>query len=430
MESEKTKNFILIGDHKHFIRCRFCNSEKMQVVIDLGNVPLAGGFFKKGNSQKLAKEKLYPLQICFCPNCFLLQINNVVNADILFENYFYFSSSIKTLVDHFETNVQELTKILPNTKKRLIVEIGCNDGSFIKSLVHNGYKALGVDPAQNITQPLIKQGLPIINDYFSEKLAKKIVNQYGHADAIYSFHTLAHIEDMNDVIKGVKVLLKRSGFLAFEVHYLGDLIREVQYDMMYHEHQYYYSLIALKNFFAMQDMEIFDVKPNPIRGGSMMYFVQNKQFGKRKISKNLINLVLKEKKQGLDKAKTFTAFFNYINNTKRKLLKLINEVKAKKQTIVGYGASGRGTILMNYCNLTKQLLDYVIDDAPAKHGAYTPGTHHEIYSSAALNSSNRPDYVVLFAWPFIEEIKKRHSKYLEKGGKFIVPLPRVKIIGN
>jgi SAM-dependent methyltransferase len=321
-----------------------------------------------------------------------------------------------------------LTTILPDAKKRFIVEIGCNDGSFIQSLLKHGYKTLGIDPAQNITQPLVKQGLPIINDYFSERLAKKIVKKYGHADAVYSFHTLAHIEDMNDVIRGVKTLLKRRGFLTFEVHYLGDLIRGTQYDMMYHEHQFYYSLMALKNFFAMHDMEIFDVKPVPIRGGSMMYFVQNKQFGKRKISKNIDVLLTKEKKQGLDKVKTYTAFFRYIYNTKRKLLKLLNEIKAKKQTIAGYGASGRGTTLMNYCNLTKHLIDYVIDDATAKHGAYTPGTHHEIYSSAVLNSSNRPDYVVLFAWPFIEEIKKRHVRYLEKCGKFIVPLPKVRIV--
>lgn len=417
------------GEHKYFLNCRFCFSANVEAVINLGFMPLAGRFFKKGTTkEELEKEKFYPLILHFCKDCYLLQVNSSIEPNILFKNYFYFSSSIKTLVDHFENIASDLTKVFNDPSKRFIAEIGCNDGSFIKSLTNKGFRSLGVDPATNVVKPAIKNGIPIINAYFTEKLAKEIAKKYDLADAIFGFHSLAHIEDMHDVIKGVKALLKKDGFLALEVHYLGDLVREVQYDMIYHEHQFYYSLLALKNFFTMHDMEIFNVKPVPIRGGSMMFFVQNKSDGKRKISLNVNKLLGKERQLALDKIATFKKFSKYIQKTRNDLLKLITKLKSKRKTIAGYGASGRGTILLNYCNLTEDLLNYVVDDAPVKHGAFTPGTHHKIYSSDVLNTDNRPDYMILFAWPFIEEIKKKHTRYLEKGGKFIVPLPKVRII--
>lgn len=426
---EKQMIYKFIGEYKYFPSCRFCASNNVEPVINLGYVPLAGGFFKKETAQEnFEKEKLYPLILHFCKDCYLLQVNCSISPDILFKNYFYFSSSIKTLVKHFETNVLELTTRMPDAKKRFIVEIGSNDGSFIESLLKNGYKALGVDPAENITKPLIQKGLPVINDYFSEKLAKKIVKKYGKADAIYSFHALAHIENMHDVAKGIKALLKQDGFLAFEVHYLGDLIQAIQYDMIYHEHQFYYSLLALQHFLAVYEMEIYDVKAVPVRAGSMMYFVQNKKYGKRKISQNVKLLSTKEKKQGLHKIQTYLAFSDRIQSTKRKLLQLLQAIKSKNQTIAGYGASGRGTIIMNYCNLTKDLLDFVIDDAPAKHGAYTPGTHHKIVPNTILYKKNKPDYTILFAWPFFEEVKKKNNEYLRNGGRFILPLPKIQII--
>lgn len=418
----------LVGNYKYFPNCRFCGSKDVQEVINLGYVPLAGGFFKKGTSKDvLNSEKFYPLTINFCQNCYLLQCNNSIAPDTLFKDYFYFSSSIKTLVDHFGNIVSNISQYIPKQKSTFVVEIGCNDGAFIRSLLKNGYTALGVDPAKNVTDPLIKKGLPIINNYFSEKLAKEIVKKHGNADAIYSFHTMAHIENMHDVFKGIKTLLKKDGYLAFEVHYLGDLIRETQYDMIYHEHQFYYSLLSLKKFFAMFDMEVFDVKHTPIRAGSMMYFVQNKTTGKRKISPNVRNLVKQEKAQKLDKIETYTSFANYISKTKANLLKTITSLKKQNKTIVGYGASGRGTIIMNYCDLDKNLLDYVVDDAPAKHGSYTPGTHQKIFPSSVLSKNTRPDYAVLFAWPFIEEVLLRNQEYVKDGGKFIVPLPKVKI---
>jgi SAM-dependent methyltransferase len=416
-----------IGEYKSYEKCRFCSHNFLEV-INLGNVPLAGGFLKNNKKQTLKREKFYPLEIYFCPKCYLLQTNNVIDKDTLFKDYFYFSSAIKTLITHFEQNADKVAHLLPDTKKRFVVEIGCNDGALITSLSKKGFKTLGVDPAINIVQPLIKKGLPIINDYFSEKVAQKIVKTHGQADAILSFHAMAHIEDMHDVIRGVKTLLKADGFLAFEVHYLGNLIPEMQYDMIYHEHQYYYSLHALNNFFKMHDMTIFDIQPTPVRSGSMMYFVQKSQTGQREITKNTKSLLLTERKLGLDKTKTYKKFAKEIEKTKKDLTKLLKTLKKSGKKIVGYGASGRGTIIMNYCGLDETYLDYVIDDAPAKQGTYTPGTHLVIKPSTVLQEKDKPDYIVLFAWSFFDEVVKKNIEFLKNGGKFIVPLPKVKVI--
>lgn len=413
-----------IGEYRSYDICRFCSSKLLFPVINLGNVPLAGGFIKSQNA--LNQEKFYPLVISFCKNCFLLQSINVIHVDTLFKNYFYHSSAINTLIDHFKTTAKEL---LINTPKKdtFVVEIGCNDGTFINAVLNNNAQALGVDPATNIVKPLIKKGMPIINDYFTELLATKIKKKYGQADIIFSSNTLAHIEDMHDVVKGIKTLLKPNGSLVFEIHYLGNVLGELQYDMIYHEHQYYYSLMTLKKLFAHYEMDIYDVKLIPIHAGSLRLYVQNKKGGKHEISKNVQTLIKKEKQQKFDKLTTYLSYAKKIEKTKNELLKLLETLKKNKKTIAGYGASGRGTIIMNYCGLTNDFLEYVIDDAPAKQGAYTPGTNLPIVPSNILRSKDKPDFVILFAWSFFEEIKKRNKKYLEKGGKFIVPLPKVHI---
>ena len=421
-----------IGEHRHHLQCRFCLSDKIVEVIDFGNVPLAGGFLNKDSTEKdFMKEKLFPLRIAFCPKCYLLQVIDIVDSKILYKDYFYFSSAIGTLVNHFQNYAKDLKKMYPDSNNRLVVEIGCNDGVFLKPLKKEGFKTVGVDLAKNVVAPLKKQGFDIIVDYFGEESAKKIKNKHGLADIIVSSNSFAHIDDMHDVLKGIKLLLKKDGIAIIEVHYLGTLIKEIQYDMMYHDHESYYSLSALKNFFKMYGMEIYDILPIPIHAGSMRFYVQNIKGGKNKIS-DLVKKQLKiEDKMGLKKVETYKRFFKYIIKTKKDLLLLLNKLKKNGKTVVGYGASGRSTAMMSFCNINGNLLDYVIDDAPAKQGAFTPGNHLKIISSAILDDKkNKPDYCLIFAWSFINEIKRKKTSYFEKGGKFIVPLPKVKVINK
>ncbi len=417
--------FIDKNGYRFYTHCRFCSSPLFDSVINLNSMPPAGGFLK--SSKDFSQEKLYPLTLAFCEHCYLLQTREIIPADTLFKNYFYFSSAIKTLVTHFKTIAQEFSSQVSNPQEKLVLEIGCNDGSFLKACLNEGFNAVGVDPAINVVTPLIKKGMPIINDYFTENVAEQINKQYGKADIIFSSNTLAHIENMHDVFAGITTILKDDGMLVFENHYLGNLIKDMQYDMIYHEHQYYYSVSTMVNFLAQHNLELFDLRFIKIHAGSIRFYVQRKNGG-RKVNKIVTDTLKQEHYDKLTDKKTFISYNNKIKKTKANLISLLNKLKEDKKTIAGYGASGRGTIVMNYCGLTDKYIDYVIDDAPAKQGTYTPGTHSEIVSSAILQTKKKPDYVVLFAWSFIDEIKKRNKSYLDSGGKFIVPLPKVQII--
>src|SRR5258708_5945416 len=282
----------LIGEHKHYDACRFCLQKTLVPFIDFGSVPLAGGFFHKNATAKdFSRERLYPLVICFCTTCGLVQASDVVESSILFENYFYFSSAIHTVVDHFQNYTKELLKLVKRPSSNFVVEIGCNDGVFLHPLLKEGFKVLGVDPAANVVNPLIKKGMPITCAYFGEDVAKEIVKKNGRADIILGSNSLAHIDDMHDVLRGIVLLLKPQGFLSMETHYLPTLLKESQYDFMYHEHQSYYSLSALSAFFAMYDMVIFDAYPVKLHAGSMRYFVQKKT-GKRRVTARVKKLLM------------------------------------------------------------------------------------------------------------------------------------------
>jgi len=412
-----------LGEFKEFNYCRFCKSKKVSKFLDLGIQPLAGGFIKE---KDFGKEKFYPLALNFCRDCYLVQTTAVVNKDKLFKNYFYHSSAINTLSKHFAKNSIILSRFFKYPKKNFVVEIGCNDSNFLKEMSKKKFNVLGIDPAQNIIKPLLRGRLPIINDYFSKKSAKKILKDYGKANLIVSTNTLAHIENMHDVFDGISLLLDDNGFLYFENHYLGNLMEDTQYDMIYHEHLYYYSLLSLSSFLKTHNMIIFDIRKIPIHGGSMGFFVQ-KDNGPFKVTNKVKNAISWEKRSKLNDEKTFKNFSFHVKKREENLLKLLSTLKNRNKKIVGYGASGRATVICNSIGINENILDYIIDDSKAKQGFFTPGVHLKIIPSN-LNNKYHPDYTVLFAWAFLNEIKKRNKKYSRMGGKFITPLPKVKII--
>lgn len=423
---------INIGNYIHHNQCRFCYTKNIKKFIDFGNVPLAGGFFPKNSTNKaFNNEKLYPLEVYFCPNCYLVQSNNTIPPKILFKKYFYFSSTISSLVKHFEKYTKDLMRLTSNPKKTTVLEIGCNDGVFLKPLKNNGFNVIGVEPATNVVQPLINKGFNIYNTFFTERTAKRIKKENGKVDIVLGTSSLAHIDNMHDILRGVKTLLKDDGVFIVEEHYLGNLIDEHQYDMIYHEHPSYYSLLSLNEFLEMYDMEVFMAKYSTLRAGLMRYYIQNKVSGKRRVSKSVTNLLEVEKRKGYDKLSTYRAYYKNIKITRKNLMSVIKELKSKDKTIVGYGASGRATIIMSFCGITRDHIDYMVDDAPTRQDIYMPGNHVPVRSSTILdNPEKRPNYAIVFAWPFIDEIRKRKKGYLKSGGKFIIPLPKVKIIGK
>ena len=417
-----------IGPYTSRAHCRFCNSGQLSAILDFGLVPLAGAFLKQ---EDVENEFYYPLTLQFCRECYLVQVKEVIPAETLFKNYFYFSSSIGTLVKHCEEFADEVVKkYLKDKNQPSVFEIGCNDGVMLRPFANRGIRAVGIDPAENVVKSIQDTSFTVINNFFNENIASSILDEQGPFDAVVSSYSFAHIDDMTSVLKGIKKILNKDGVFIFEVYYLGTMIDEMQYDNIYHEHMSYYSLVSLEKFLNKFNMELFDIKFTPgVRSGAVRFYAQNTDGGQQEKTSALSIMRNQESEKGYDKLESFLGYVKRVEKTRTDLIKLLDELKAKGKTIIGYGASGRGTTIMNYCGIDGKYLDYIVDDAPAKKNYLTPGTHVPIQNwEYAETNIDFPEYALLFAWSFVEEVKKRRLDYRNKGGKFIVPLPEVSIL--
>lgn len=409
--------------------CAFCDSKNYEILIDFGEMALAGGFLKK---ESFASEKKYPMTLIYCKDCFMVQILENIDPSEMFNDYFYFSSAINTLNNHFKEYAYEIKEKLNLSNTSKVLEFGCNDGVLLRPLSNLGLKkVIGVDPALNVIDSIDSNNnnIDLYPGFFNEKMGNKILNENGHMDVIMANNVYAHIVDIKSTTKAVKNLLSDNGVFVFEVHYLGNVISDMQYDMVYHEHIYYYSLVSAIEHFNKYDMEIFDVKKIPIHGGSYRFYVTHKD--NYKLLDNVDNVKSLENKEielGYKEFDTYKHFSNSIYKLKKDLLKLLNDLKKSGKRVYGYGASGRANTVLQFCEIDSSLIEYIIDDAPAKEGYYTPGTHIEIVSSKILSGEQKPDYILLFAWTFESEIRERNKEFFDKGGKIITPLPEIKIL--
>jgi SAM-dependent methyltransferase len=409
------------------VRCAFCDSQSLSSIIDFGRMALAGAFLKP---QQFANERKYPLRLYFCNACYAVQIIDRVSPDVLFSNYFYFSSSIRTLREHFVHYAGEVVgRFLPAPQRSVVVEIGCNDGVLLGPLADQGIGAvIGVDPATNVVGTISDPRITVVNDFFDDRVAERISASHGNVDMVVANNVYAHIPDIQGTTRAIRKILKPDGVFVFEVHYLGKIIHELQYDMIYHEHLYYHSLLSLDNHFDRYDMMIFDVKPVPIHAGSMRYYVCNKgSRHKSSVSPQVAALRAAEEASGFHKAETFARFAADVADRKRRLMELLLDIRASGRTVVGYGASGRANTLLQYCGISHEHMESIIDDAPAKTGFYTPGSHFLIRTNSVLRESP-PDYLLIFAWSFLSEITQKCIEFLRRGGRLIVPLPDVRVI--
>ena len=406
--------------------CAFCDELDMSLIMDFGEVALAGGFLKP---ESFTNEKKFPMRVCFCNNCFAVQVVDVIEPDILFQDYFYFSSSIETLRNHFHDYAQEVTSRFLNPSEATVLEFGCNDGVLLRPLADQGIKnVIGVDPAENVVSSIDDDRITIKNSYFTEEIAQEIVSEYGQVDMIMANNVYAHIPDIQGTTRAIKSALNDNGVFVFEVHYLDKVIKEMQYDMIYHEHLFYYSLLSAIEHFKRYDMVIFDVKLIPVHAGSLRFYVSKKHSSHALIVSDAVKLLAEEERiKGYDKFWSFQKFSNEVAATKKDLIFLLKKLKSEGLTVAGYGASGRANTMIQYCEITEDLVSYMIDDAPAKTGFFTPGSHLEIFPSSILLGKDAPDYVLVFAWSFFDEILKRNKNYIKAGGRMILPLPQVKI---
>lgn len=416
------KNDDVTDYFKRRTDCRICGSKKLHKFLSLGPTPLANSYLKE--TQLNENEFTFPLDVYFCSNCHLVQLLDVVSPKLMFKNYAYLTSASNPMVVHFTNMAKYVLQNLNTNKNSLVVDIGSNDGTLLQCFSKLDFQTLGVEPASNIAQLAEKKGIRTINEFFNEKCAIKIRDEYGAADIITGTNVFAHVDDLEGILRGVSHLLSEDGFFIVEVPYLLNLLDNLEFDTIYHEHLSYYALHPLVYLFRKFELEVVDVKQTPIHGGTIRVFVQ--RFPKKR-SKNVDQLLLMEQEAKLHDLDTYIKFANNVILVKERLVKLLKTLKNDGAKITAYGATAKGNTLLNFCNIGANILDYISDTTPLKQECYTPGMHIPIVSEDKFHKSP-PDYALLLAWNYADEILQKEMYYRENGGKFILPLPEPKIV--
>lgn len=422
----KTETETKTGKYTTLTHCRFCFTELIDIFHLGDNFPLAGGFLK--NENQFQEELFYPLSLSFCQKCAVILCKQVIDSDKLFKNgYFYYSSMIPSLVTHFNQYALKLKQLFiepSNTTTLKVIEIGCNDGVFLRPLKEAGFEVIGVDPSDT-PKKLIEEGFQIYNDYLNEQTTQQILEKNGQCDIFLSSNSFAHIDKMDSIFKSIKKLIKPTGDIFIEVHNSKSVFDEMNFDFIYHEHMTYYTISSFYNILKQYQMTIIDAEFTKIHGSSMRLHIKNTDTVPT--PDKIKNLMQQEKH--LTNINTYLNFTKTINQWKTDITTLYNDLintnnnNNKKNKIYGYGASGRTNIICVFCDIN---LEQIIDDAPSKIGSYTPLYHQQIKDITILNT-NPPDYILILAWPYTTSIIANIKKNTTYKGKFIIPLPKIEI---
>ncbi|HEY4519564.1 MAG TPA: class I SAM-dependent methyltransferase [Candidatus Paceibacterota bacterium] len=404
------------------MKCRACNTPH-KPFFSLGKMPLVNSFLK--DEKDFIHEQRHDLTVAFCPTCYLVQLTETISPETLFRDYIYFSSTSTSFLEHNRRAVEYLTERFHLTRESLVVEIASNDGAFLQFFKERGIPVLGIDPARNIADVANKKGIKTVPEFFNLVLAKKLLKGGVRADIVYGANVLAHVPDIVDFVRGVKTILKAGGSAIFEFPYIGGLM-ENKFDTIYHEHVFYYSLLALRNLFSKADLEVCDVEMLPVQGGSLRIYVSHA--GVYPVSERVVSLALKERNSGFEKFETHQLLTNNIQKLKRKLVTLLESIRKDGGRIAAYGAPAKGNILLNYFGIGSHI-EFIVDKAKEKQGLYTPGTHLRVLSPNAI-VEKRPDYILILCWNIAEEVMNMQELALFRGGggKYIIPIPNVTVL--
>ncbi|HEX8096590.1 MAG TPA: class I SAM-dependent methyltransferase [Pyrinomonadaceae bacterium] len=403
--------------------CRLCGGSDLEVVLPLKPTAIADAYVPASRLDEA--QEVYPLDVFWCHDCGHLQLLDVIDPEVLFRDYIYVTSSSPGLVEHFRKYADSVLGFVGPPEGALAIDIGSNEGRLLRFFKERGMTVLGVDPAREIARQATESGIETLPAFFTSELARKVREERGPASIITANNVFAHADDLADMADGIRDLLAPDGVFVFEVSYLVDLMQNMVFDFIYHEHLCYHSVKALKAFFGRHGMELIGAERVPTKGGSLRGVAQLAG-GPRAVSSAVPELVALEEGLGLDRAETFRAFARSIDEVKGQVLKLLREYKDQGKTIAGYGASATATTLVYHFELG-ELLSFIVDDYPDRQNLFSPGYHIPVLSPHALYE-RRPDCVVVLAWRFAEAIISKHEEYLARGGHFIVPLPEVKVI--
>ena len=400
-------------------QCRICNSKHISKVLDLGLQPLANSLKKESN----LPEDFYPLEILKCNNCSVIQLTETVNPSILFDKYVWVTGTSKVAIQYSEIFFKRTSKFL-NNKNNFVVEIASNDGTFLKPFKENGYRVLGIDPAENIAKIANDNKIPTRNEFFGTKSAEDIISLEGKANLIFARNVIPHVENVKDVIEGIKNLLDKNGVGVIEFHRADIILKELHYDSIYHEHLFYFSIYSLTSLLNNYGLYPFDLDISPISGGSfVIYFSKDKRLK----SEFLINSEEEEVDLGVEKMSKWNQFAISVFEHKNKLKKIIFDLAKKKKKLIAYGASARSSTILNYCNIGNNYINVIADKSPLKHNLYSPGSSIKIVEPIIALKDN-PDAILLLAWNFKDEIISELKDLYNWSGKVILPLPNDPII--
>jgi 2-polyprenyl-3-methyl-5-hydroxy-6-metoxy-1,4-benzoquinol methylase len=406
------------------LNCRTCQSLNLYKFLDLGFTPPADQFRRK--DQLKEPEEHYPLDVYVCDDCGLVQLGHVVSPEVLYRNdYPYESSTTKTGHRHWSAFAEDAVQRFSLGPDDLVVDIGSNVGVLLGEFKKRGAAVQGVDPAANIVSIALQRGIETHCDFFNQESAQRIVKERGRASVITGTNVFAHIDDLFTLMQDVQTLLKDDGVLIIEAPYFVNLLRQNEYDTIYHEHLSYLSVKPLVHFFARFGMEIFDIMQVDIHGGSFRLFIARQ--GVHPVQPVVGELMEQEEAQGIYDHATLDEFARFVQRNRRELTWLLHSLKQEGKRVVGVSAPAKGMTLLNYCRIGPELLDVVTEKSTLKIGRYTPGTHIPVVSDDYL-TEHRPDYALLLAWNFADEIMANLSEYRKLGGKFIIPVPMPRIV--
>jgi SAM-dependent methyltransferase len=402
--------------------CRSCGAPDLVVVLSLGRTPLANALLTR--EQLSLPEPRYPLDLAFCPSCALVQITETVPPAELFGDYVYFSSYSETMLRHAEALVNRLADERRLGATSLVIEIASNDGYLLRYYRQRGVPVLGIEPARNIARVAEERGVPTLCDFFGIELAKSLRHRGQQADVLHAHNVLAHVADLNGVVQGMEAVLKDDGVVVVEVPYVKDLLDRCEFDTIYHEHLCYFSLTALDALFRRHGLVVQDVERVPIHGGSLRLFAGKAATAQP--SKAVTGLLADEAGWNVRRVETYRNFGARVEHLKSSLKSMLRELKQRGGRIAAYGAAAKGSTLLNYAGIGKETLDFVVDRSPHKQGRFMPGVHLPIYPPERLLEA-MPEHVLLLTWNFADEILEQQAVYRKLGGRFIIPVPEVKV---
>jgi len=409
--------------------CRACGDNGLELVLSLGKTPLANALLSANELKE--PEPTYPLDLYFCTNCTLVQISETVHPEKLFREYVYFSSFSNELLEHARSITDTIMTGMGLGPQSLVIEVASNDGYLLQNYKAHGIRVLGIEPATNIARVAQDdRGIPTINEFFDESLAQQLSEDGMRADCIHANNVMAHVPDLNGFVRGLRLLVKDHGVIVIEVPYVRDLVDHTEFDTIYHEHLCYFSFTALSRLFSRHSLFIIGVERVSIHGGSLRLFVARNEH------QRLVNpdralavkqLLTEEADAGVDKLTYYQDFGERVDKLRAELKALLGNLKYQGKRIAAYGASAKGSTLLNCFGIGRDTLDFVVDRSTFKQGHFTPGTHLPIYDPAKLLETI-PDYVLLLTWNFEREILAQQEQYRQRGGRFIVPIPEPRLV--